>query len=178
MRISPVAASQVLALALAGCAQEPAPFDPYVTGTRLQPVVLEGSDGSRQFTGWFDTMRGEDCAFRLASDGTMRCLPAAAPASTKYFAVNAGECNRPVVLVPSCAMTDERPKYAAMPVGCGTSLGPLLLHVTDRLDAVDVAIFAPPNFCNAADPVTGFDFFGTGSSISPSEFVEGVVAAQ
>src|SRR6266566_1168766 len=46
-----------------------------VAGSRLVPVFLEGDDESRQFVGWFDRARGDNCAFGLAGDGIVRCLP-------------------------------------------------------------------------------------------------------
>jgi hypothetical protein len=46
-----------------------------VAGSRLAPIFLEGDDESRQFVGWFDRARGDNCAFGLAGDGVVRCLP-------------------------------------------------------------------------------------------------------
>jgi hypothetical protein len=69
-----------LAVAMTGDAHA----DPYLdsalalaplSGSRLVPMFLTGEDESRQFVGWFDRMRGEPCAFAVAADGTMRCLP-------------------------------------------------------------------------------------------------------
>lgn len=49
------------------------------SGTRLRARWMVGADGSRQFVGWWDSVRSEECAFTLAS--SMRCTPGgAAPA--------------------------------------------------------------------------------------------------
>lgn len=47
-------------------------------GARLKPRVLVGNDGSRGAVPgvWWDEERGEECTFRLAADGMLRCLPA------------------------------------------------------------------------------------------------------
>ena len=62
------------------------------SGTRLKAEYIESVDGARQYvliteapppyanvpvtqSVWFDSMRNEDCVFRLAADGKLRCLP-------------------------------------------------------------------------------------------------------
>ena len=44
-------------------------------GTRLKKRVIEADDGTRQFVGWFDSARGENCAFIQGPDGVQRCMP-------------------------------------------------------------------------------------------------------
>lgn len=44
-------------------------------GSRLKARYYVADDGARQFAGWFDTQRGEDCTFQVAADGKMRCMP-------------------------------------------------------------------------------------------------------
>lgn len=84
------------------------------SGSRLQPVYLEGDDGSRQFMGWFDTTLRIDCSFAMATDGAWRCLPAGADAGrfysdaacTQRLATVHNGCNPPVYAdveeVPAC----------------------------------------------------------------------------
>ena len=46
------------------------------SGSRLRANYVEGSDGSKHFLGTFyDTQRGEDCAFAETADGLYLCLP-------------------------------------------------------------------------------------------------------
>jgi len=54
------------------------------SGTRLKARYYVGADGSKQFSGWRDTMRNEDCSFSRAEDGVIRCLPT--PGYASYFA--------------------------------------------------------------------------------------------
>jgi hypothetical protein len=46
------------------------------SGTRLKAVRYKGADGSEQPTTlWLDTARDEQCSFKVAEDGKLRCLP-------------------------------------------------------------------------------------------------------
>ena len=49
--------------------------DPATSGTRLKAKYYAGADGSRQFVGWHDAQRDEDCYFGAAADGVLRCAP-------------------------------------------------------------------------------------------------------
>ena len=51
------------------------------SGTRLKARHYVGADGSKQFVGWRDTMRNEDCTFSKADDGMIRCIPSASYSS-------------------------------------------------------------------------------------------------
>ena len=44
-------------------------------GSRLKVRYYVGSDGSEQANGFFDSSRNENCSYRVASDGAVRCLP-------------------------------------------------------------------------------------------------------
>ncbi len=46
-----------------------------LSGSRLKNRYIEGDDGSRTLTGYFDSARNEDCFFTQAEDGRFRCLP-------------------------------------------------------------------------------------------------------
>src|SRR6266571_3393933 len=87
MRLLPSAALSIVAIggivgsaAIAGDARAELGVDVVASpvpapGSRLVPVFLEGDDESRQFLGWFDRARGDNCSFGLAGDGVLRCLP-------------------------------------------------------------------------------------------------------
>ncbi|MCA9646486.1 MAG: hypothetical protein H6718_10135 [Polyangiaceae bacterium] len=49
------------------------------SGSRLRANYYAGQDGSRQFVGWHDTQRNEDCTMRNTKEGP-RCLPVLAAA--------------------------------------------------------------------------------------------------
>jgi hypothetical protein len=54
------------------------PAPGWVSGSRLRARVYEGTDGSKQFVGWYDNQRKENCSIAVAADGKLRCLPEAA----------------------------------------------------------------------------------------------------
>jgi hypothetical protein len=74
--------------------------DPDQSGTRLKAKFYGGTDGSKEFIGWHDSQRNEDCSVYPALDGTTRCMPTAVTAS--YYADS--NCTQPIALVtvPAC----------------------------------------------------------------------------
>jgi hypothetical protein len=69
------------------------------SGTRLKARMLVGEDGSRQWNyGWYDSQRGENCQFMLATDGVTRCLPfGGAPAAAASGPFGDTGCSQPLV---------------------------------------------------------------------------------
>ena len=63
-------------------------------GTRLKARYYVADDGARQFAGWYDTLRGEECSFQMAADGKRRCMPAATVTGGTYYADAA--CTQPL----------------------------------------------------------------------------------
>jgi hypothetical protein len=81
------------------------------SGSRLKGRWQVGADGSRQFIGWYDSERKEECQYMLASDGKMRCLPMASahtiqPSASSY---QDAECTKLGVMNPPC-----NPRYFAI----------------------------------------------------------------
>jgi hypothetical protein len=105
----------------------------YQSGSRIKMVVLNSPDGAKQFQGWHDVMRNEDCAFVPTSDGVTRCLPTPGPLSaTIYeyalFLFADAACTVPVVRVP--AACSPLPTYivSANLNGCQTSFAYTAVH--------------------------------------------------
>jgi hypothetical protein len=69
-------------------------------GSRLVPLFLQAEDGSREFAGWFDTLRSERCMFSVSGDGNQRCLPSEAVMINDLY-LDPG-CSVPVAAVPRC----------------------------------------------------------------------------
>ena len=59
--------------------------DVNVSGSRLKARNYVGTDGSKQWMGWHDDQRNEDCAYLTAADGSARCLPVGAYLYPTYF---------------------------------------------------------------------------------------------
>lgn len=45
------------------------------SGSRLKAKWYKGVDGSKQWIGWYDSQRQEECSIARAADGKDRCLP-------------------------------------------------------------------------------------------------------
>jgi hypothetical protein len=108
-----------------GAQGDPGPAGPigpagglYASGARLRARFLAGTDGSKQFAGWFDMQRNEACNFILAIDGTTRCLPANVAYS--YHFKDAG-CSVPLASVSKA--------------GCSSPPAPIYVQVSGGLDA-------------------------------------------
>ncbi|HEU4411193.1 MAG TPA: hypothetical protein VFS43_38425 [Polyangiaceae bacterium] len=154
----------------------PVPAADAKSGTRLKARAYRGADGSEQptFT-WQDTERNEECSFRVAADGKVRCLPSAA-VSASYFA-DAG-CTIPAY-------------FTATPIGCVPPPAYLFANAeTCSPDgAAGVRVFergAPPISIYGGKPGAcvvlyatipgGFVVYGAGAEVPASAFVEASIA--
>jgi hypothetical protein len=135
----------------------------YEGGSRLRVVTIEGEDGSVQPAGWFDTERDEQCGFRAADDGRLRCLPLAANVSG-YF-LDAG-CSTPAVFSPNCAPS----KYVALTDAC--SQGVSSLHLVGEQVSPTEAFTGTPASCTPVLPPAG-GLYRVGESIALDSFVAG-----
>ncbi len=84
----------------------------YKSGTRIKMIVLNTPDGAKQFSGWRDTVRNEDCTFVPTGDGMTRCLPT--PSATSRYVYSAtyfadASCTVPVAQV--AASCTSLPSY-------------------------------------------------------------------
>lgn len=144
------------------------------SGGRLHAEWVVGADGSRSFRTLTDLALGDECSFRYAADGRLRCLPADAEASD-WFAD--ASCTRRVAFVAkgSCA-----PRYAVRrdAFACPTRVH--VLAVEGALAGRDVYVGAPENCA----PVSSFelrglyDLYALGAEIAPSSFVAGTLETE
>lgn len=58
------------------------------SGGRLKVRYYEGTDGSRQFAGFYDTLRKEVCNFTPLTGAEVYCVPFAAVNSAEFFRDN------------------------------------------------------------------------------------------
>lgn len=148
---------------------EEADAAPATSGTRLRARYYAGEDGSRQFMGWRDTTRNEDCSFLKSEDGQLRCLPTATYAS--YYS-DAG-CSQPLLAVakatPNCgAVAFAAPAYA-LDVGtaqCGT----MRIWKVGAAVAPGMIYVGSPASCTGTAPLDVYAYYST-THITPTEFV-------
>jgi hypothetical protein len=160
--------------------------DPYQSGTRLKANYWAGSDGSKQFTGWHDSQRKEDCSFTNAADNTTRCMPNNAYSST-FFVDSAcsqpvyvsGDCNPVPGYVTSAALTSTFPS-----AGYNAHIFPIATPTTTVTAAYEITILSDGG-CNGpyhltCTAVTGWTtmaqppniVYTLGAEIPPSAFVQ------
>jgi hypothetical protein len=77
--------------------------DGYVSGSRLRVRYLQGSDGSKQAIGWYDTVLEDTCEF-FGDNDTRYCLPGV-PQLGGFVPLYANStCTSPAMRVPDgCA---------------------------------------------------------------------------
>jgi hypothetical protein len=98
--LGPISCALAAFLTVASDVRSEANIETPVAGSRLVPLFLMAEDGSREFSGWFDTTRAERCAFAVSGDGLLRCLPVDDTLPSEVFA-DPG-CTEPIALVPKC----------------------------------------------------------------------------
>jgi hypothetical protein len=76
---------------------------PSASGTRLKQRIRKTADGAETFLGWRDTQINQDCAFKTASDGELRCLPTNVAARGAFY-IDSG-CTQPAVAQQTNACT-------------------------------------------------------------------------
>lgn len=110
-------------------ASTPASFD-YSAGSRLKPLVVSGSDGSKQLYGWYDNKLEVPCTYGMLNPGAappkegakIQCLPSMLHVETdKYYGTNG--CDQETVSVGGPVGCDDATtyKYARVPptLACG-----------------------------------------------------------
>jgi hypothetical protein len=143
----------------------------FVSGPRLRAKYYLGTDGSKQFHGWYDSQRQEDCFYVTATDGTRRCMPVDYSAKFgSYFADAA--CTQPLaVKVSACAVG----KYATR-----TTAPDLCVHNAQN----EVALVGPAFvgqiylFDGAGCLPGGAQEPHTITVLAPTEFVEATVVVE
>lgn len=138
------------------------------SGSRLRAKVITGA-GAREVVGFFDTLRKEDCTFRLA-DGKYRCLPEAAFQQFGGLFSDA-TCRTPLLSVPTCAAD---PKYLVTigGVGCSSSVVTGVKRITGPAQTAFTNTGAG---CGPASPTTTqLKGFVIGEDVSLNDFVDAV----
>jgi hypothetical protein len=140
--------------------------EPPQSGSRLRAIYVVGSDGSREFRGWHDAQRNEDCSFTNASDGSMRCMPVAGGSGGLYY--SDASCTVPIFLIPPASNCGGRPssKYGSAVKGCGFELFALTPAATPAIMYLLI-----DGTCTMTAVPAGYAF-ATGTPIAASEFVQ------
>jgi hypothetical protein len=137
-----------------------------VPGSRLVPVFLAAEDESRQFVGWFDRARGENCSFAVSGDGVMRCLPTDG-VQARHFAD--ASCKQRIAIAPSCSV----PRYAleSEPTACAADVRHHVRELGARLRPLAVYSSEANGACTRVPIDPTMMYVRVGPEVRPDSFV-------
>jgi len=141
------------------------------SGSRIKAKYYVGSDGSRQWAGWYDSQRKEDCYYQYASDEAFRCMPSVGYASTGYFSDAA--CTKEfAVRANTCALAEA--KYVVRVTTAASQCVPgkvQWFQTAGKLTGVTSFYYKNGTTCSASPIITSYEFYAIGPEIPPTEFV-------
>lgn len=154
----------------AGSMMNPVPDAFADSGSRLRVQWMTGDDGSKQFSGFYDSKRKETCGWRKLYDGNTYCTPAAGVAYSNFS--DAGCTQQPVMVVAPCT---PAPLYTVTYNACAADV-----HVYQRGAKLALATIytGTPSQCIALPPTVGYDYFALGAEIPPSAFVSATIVTE
>jgi len=151
----------------------PVPDAQAESGSRIKAQWLAGDDGSKFFSGMYDSKRKESCSFLPTTDGKRRCVPLA---DSMYLYDPSYVV--PEYIDPNCTIR------VAVSAAYACKATPSYAHVVANqscptYDFVAVApMLTPPmvykksgNMCAAGPPTANADYYTIGAHVDPSEFV-------
>jgi len=126
----------------------------HVSGSRLKIRYYEATDGARQFLGWYDTQRKEDCnVFTLPTPGAFQCVPGHMLAVSSFK--DAG-CT-----VPLGVSVTGTEKY----IRNGAAFAERGAQHTGGLYS------GKPGSCFAGTPIAGYTYWEFGTAVPSDAFV-------
>lgn len=138
----------------------------YVSGTRLRARYLEGSDGSRYYNGFQDTMLGVPCFPQRASDGITRCLPQEPQNAVGSFFSDSNCTNPAIVVLKSCA---SPPTYGRRNAAGGSTCE-YAVEIIQRVGAITTLYSGEPGSCSATTVFDATHDFYSATVVAPSTF--------
>jgi hypothetical protein len=145
----------------------------HVAGTRIRPKNAVSSEGDRSWQGWLDSERDEDCEFRTAADGKLRCLPYNYEGRI-YFADTA--CSDPVVTFVDDYCADTDAEYLLQTEGeqCAANRGTRVYELGATYDVAGglYALDSGGTCAAATNPFNG-TYYRKGAEVPATSFAEG-----
>lgn len=138
-----------------------------LSGTRLKQRVITGDDGSQAFAGWFDSMRGENCAYEVAGDGVTRCLPAAQPVNISY---TDAACTVPVFLLQASQCAQSYATDISTLTTCPLRWRP---HLATAITAPAAVYSNSTGVCTQLPTVAPSGWYSFGAELDAGLFVAG-----
>lgn len=144
------------------------------SGSRLEAIVYRGADGSQHPTGrWFDVQRNEECTFRPAIDGQIRCLPDAPTFAPTPNLFADRFCGVQAALVSTAC--DAAPAYISLPQE-GACSPPKLMRPGTVINPGAAAYKLTPGVsCAEQQVLPGTVVFAVGDEAPAADFVAATV---
>lgn len=163
---------RVLSLLLAGLLTSCTAAEAYTgsSGSRIKVKAFSTADGARGIAGWYDSMLKIDCAFGVAPDGKLRCLPTSVATVASYYADSG--CST-ALAVSGCGQAP--PPYGWIPGSGASCSSGQYVQLTPHQGVLYVG---SPTNCAPTDPISTLQFFRTVAVVAPSIFAEGTVDVQ
>jgi hypothetical protein len=144
------------------------------SGSRLQLLVVQGTDGSQVSQGFFmDTQRHERCSFQLVGVSSYACLPVDGIAQQALGYYGDSGCSQPIATYASTC-SGPTPLYVQSFVPCGISLSQINGAISGNVYA------GSPASCTAVSPTQQSQlgigpFYHVGATVPASSFVAGTI---
>lgn len=159
----------------------------YSAGSRLKPLTVSGSDGSKQFYGWYDNDLQTPCTYGMLNLGAappkegakIRCLPAMLHVETKKYYGSNGCDQEPVVVGGPVGCDDATTyKFGRVPptLTCGGDSEIKKIKSVTPLKSRDWIWYKnSQGLCRMVDTsIANYVYVELGESVSLDSFVSGV----
>ena len=146
----------------------------YTAGSRLKVQYYEGSDGSEQQNGFFDSSLNVSCFYITASDLTIRCLPISGQASSSAFSDS--QCSQRLGYVTKGCTKPPYAYTATTNTACGGGAFYSVFPTNGAYTGTSVWYMSGTT-CTAytTQQVTSlyasYDAYSVGAEVAPSSFV-------
>jgi hypothetical protein len=146
----------------------------------LKAKYYVGSDGSKQFAGWHDSMLNVDCVFLLASDATTRCLPFGGNATIIGGVFPDSGCTQPLAVTSKgCAPATYAYQVNTLSAASGCATESFRIFQVGGAYSGAIYTGTPANCSEQPDGGATYratdDFYSVGSEVAPSTFVAATV---
>ncbi len=144
------------------------PGSGFDTGARIKSHYVTTPDGTKTFTGLYDTKRKEDCSFGIAADNVLRCLPTA-PSTWAFMDAS---CSLPAY-IGTCGNQPKYMAYSPSVSACGTPGATTIYLVGGPISGYYVKTLTG---CSGPNPSPYV--FAVLSEVAASEFQIGVATTE
>lgn len=140
------------------------------SGSRLEARYWTAEGMPNAFRGFFDTELGVYCRFDIATDGTQRCMPLGRAGTRLHHHADAS-CEQAVYEVPLPCAADVT--MHSTRTGCGEVQ---VVRLVEATASEPQYFLRSDGTCSETEPrETEQQLFVAGETVSPDEFVEGVI---